>query len=889
MSLTLGQKLSHYEILAPIGKGGMGEVYRATDTRIDRTVAIKVLPSNLADNADLKERFAREARSISSLNHPHICTLYEFDSEGGTDFLVMEHLEGESLAARIARKGALPLEEALRYAVQIAEALDDAHRHGVTHRDLKPGNVMLTEPGAKLLDFGLATRLRQPVDRRLDEGGGFGGQELVSALPTVEKPLTAEGAILGTFQYMAPEQVEGREADAKTDVFAFGSLLYEMLTGQKAFEGKSQASMIAAILEREPAPVSSLRPLTPPVLDRIVKKCLAKDPAHRYHSAHDLADDIRWLGEPDHEEAHEKAPARTRRLRLALGVVTGILFGALSTALLLRVFSEPSRPQVTRFTVALPPGGALSSQLNSIAIAPDGARIVYASGGRIFVRDLDHLEPRALPGTEGNPSSPAFSPDGEWIAFWNRGALKKIALSGGAPVRLCDVDLPYGIVWGKDDVLRFGSLSSGIREVSSSGGAPELVLNPGGPVWRPQLLPDGRSYLFSMGNRAYLASYRLVIMAPGDAAPRLVLDGSDNVQYLASGHLLFHTTSNELLAAPFDPSQLALTGSPVPVVEGADWQFAVALGGTLVYIPAGSAADRTLVWVDRSGGVSPAVPERRAFQRPRLSPDGRRVAVEVWEGGARAREIWIYDLERGTRTRVTTGALTPFDPVWAPDGHRILFGRAAGEGAGGIYSKSADGSGNAELVLSSDISKDPHSFSPDGKLLAFYERRGDNRDIWILEPAGGGEPQPFAVTAFNERSPSFSPDGRFIAYTSDASGQDEIYVQPYPGPGPRTVVSTGGGREPVWSRAGGELFYRSGDQMLVVAVTTAPKFRAGVPEVLFAGAFLQEQGSTSGSQTYDVSPDGERFLMVERGDAGSELHVVVNWLDELKARLPGAR
>ena len=581
MTLQSGTKLGAYEILEPIGAGGQGEVYRAKDTRIDRTVAIKVLPSALASDAGLKQRFAREAKSISSLNHPHICTLYEFDSHDGTDFLVMEHLEGESLAARLARKGALPFDTAVRYAVHIAEALDGAHRHGITHRDLKPGNIMLTEMGPKLLDFGLA-KLANP------QVGAHG--DVSSVVPTQAQPLTEQGAILGTFQYMAPEQLEGKEADARTDIFAFGAVVYEMITGKRAFEGKSQASLI------------------------------------------------------------------------------GITF----------------------------------------SLCPSTSRA------------------------------------------WSS--------------------------WG-----------------------------------------------------------------------------------------------------------------PVPVIEASNWQFDVARNGTLLYLPSEGLAGRRLVWVDRNGVVSPAVDEPQGFSRPHLSADGRRVAVEVRRSLSDI-DIWVYDLERRTRTRVTTDSGGEGDPVWAPDGESIVFGSNR-TGARDLFSRAADGSGEVELLLTSDVNKDPHSFSPDGKRLAFYERRGANRDIWILD-VDEKKPEPFVASEFNERSPSFSLDGRFIAYVSDASGQNEIYVQPYPGPGTRTVISTEGGYGPVWSRDGKELFYRNDDRMMAVTVETEPRasrFSASVPEMLFEGAFLSEANPDSGSQTYDVSADGQKFLMVEAGGTGAELHVVLNWLEELEARVPGAR
>ncbi len=890
MTLASGTKLGAYEILEPIGAGGMGEVYRANDARIDRIVAIKVLPSALANDAGLKQRFAREAKSISSLNHPHICTLYEFDSHDGTDFLVMEHLEGESLAARLARKGALPFDTAVRYAVHIACALDAAHRHGITHRDLKPGNIMLTEMGPKLLDFGLAKLAEQ-------KDGAAG--DVSSVVPTQAQPLTEKGAILGTFQYMAPEQLEGKEADARSDIFAFGAVVYEMITGKRAFEGKSQASLIGAILEREPEAISSAQPLAPLALERVVKKCLAKAPDDRYHTMHDLADELRWIDEgapPD--ETTAKAGAIGSRL---LGIsFLSLLMGALIAGLaLFSLLPDSSTPRVARFSVELPePLGNFA--IASFALAPDGSRFAYVANDSIHVRELDQLDARPLPGTEGTegvPQNLAFSPDGEWIAYWANGQLRKVAIAGGAPLPLGDVEQPLGVTWAEDDFLRFGLFSGGVWQVPASGGTPESVLSNTVPVWRPRLLPDGRTYLFIFGSGANTDNYRIAVQSPEDDAPRVLFEGSDTVRYLRTGHLVFHVTSNDLLAVPFDVSRLELMGSPVPVVEASDWQFDIARNGTLLYLPAANLVRTRLVWVDRNGVVSPAVDAQQAFFRPHLSPDGHRVAVEIRRSSS-DRDVWVYDLERGTRTRVTTDAALEQDPIWTPDGERIVFGwnRA---GTNDLFSRSADGSGELEPVLTSDVHTEAYSFSPDGKRLAFYERQGGNRDIWVLD-LEENKPEPFVVSEFNERSPSFSPDGRFIAYVSDASGEDEIYVQPYPGPGTRTVISTEGGYGPVWSRDGKELFYRNGNRMMAVTVemkarsstsstsSTSSNFSASSPEMLFEGEFLSEP-SASGSRTYDVSADGQRFLMVEAGETRAELHVVLNWLEELEARVPGAR
>jgi len=842
----------------------MGEVYKARDTRIDRTVAIKVLPTQLAGNAELKQRFEREAKSISTLNHPHICTLYEFDSHDGTDYLVMEHLEGESLAERISRKGSLPLDEAIRTAVQIAHALDAAHRHGVVHRDLKPGNIMLAETGAKLLDFGLA---------KLADPATGAEADVPSSVPTEAQPLTEKGAILGTFQYMAPEQLEGEASDARTDIFAFGAVIYEMVTGKRAFEGKTQASLIGAILEREPQAMTSVQPLAPRALERIVRKCLAKAPHDRYHSAHDLADELTWVGEPIASDTTiAEAPGNGHK---KLGV--SFLLGALVAGLALFSLSpNEAAEDVARFVIPLPES-IRSNLTTTMALAPDGSRIAYISGDRIHVRELGELEARPLAGTEGDPRELEFSPDSQWVAYWSSGELKKVAASGGAPLRLGEIEVqPFGLTWTDDDVLHFGGGPTGdIWQIPATGGTPSIGLQTTRAAWRPQLLPDGRTYLFMLPNG-------IAVQSPNDNEPRMLHGPVLDVRYLESGHLLFQAP-NDLLAVPFDATRVELTGSPVPIVQGSDWQFDVARNGTLVYLPAGAASDKRLVWVDRSGAVTPAVDERQAFVHPQLSVDDRRVAVSFAPSFSRAADIWVYELTRGTRTRVTTESARDENPIWSPDGERIVF-MSPGEG---LLRTSADGSGAREVLLKDDTIRIPRSFSPEGKRLAFTSLSNASfQDLGVLD-LETQEAEPFVVAEFMERSPTFSPDGRLVAYVSNASGRREIYVEPYPGPGPRVVISTEGGYDPVWSRDGGELFYRNGDQMMAVPVTRAPQFSSGVPEVLFEREFLADIYN-SGGHSYDVAADG-RFLMIESGDTREELHIVLNWLEELEARVPGAR
>ena len=798
----------------------------------------------------------------------------------------MEYLEGETLAKRLER-GPLTQDEALRYGVQIADALDKAHRQGVIHRDLKPGNIMLTPTGAKLLDFGLAKF--DPAKGNVDLSG-------LSALPTRGQPLTQDGAILGTFQYMPPEQLEGRDANARTDIFAFGAILYEMLTGKKAFEGKSQAGLIGAILEREPTPISSVRPATPPALERVISKCLKKNPDERWGTAHDLMDELRWIGEGN-TESHKTTPHRglaTWAVAATALVAGASLAGVVSWSLM----PSPSPRIVMRFPIVLPPSEQMPFLVigTQLALSPDGSRLVYLTNEGLYLREMDEMSAKLLvEAADGTVTSPAFSPDGEWVAFWSsRQELMKVSVLGGAPLVLGESDAPAYISWGSDEVIRLTYWFRGIWQIPASGGALETLVTlaegerAAGPV---QLLPDGKSLLFTVREGG---DWKIVTQSLDDGVRHVLTDGGPGAIYTPSGHLLFTTPPGNLLAAAFDPSRLEITGGAVPVVQGIDvFNFAISGNGTLLSIPvigtATSAGAGTLVWVDRQGGVTPVLSEEHAFARPHLSPDGRHVAIQIFAPSASS-DIWIYDLERGTRVRLTTSDSNNQDPIWTPDGSKIVFASNR-DGSSDLYQKASDGSGDAEPFPRIESNNEAHSFSPDGKFLAYYQRAAgsdQNRDIWTLSLEGEPERRPFLETPFNERSPSFSPDGLWIAYASDESGRDEIYVQPFPGPGGRTVVSRGGGREPVWAKNGDELFYRRGNEIWAATVSLGATFDVESPQKLFEGRFVAER-AVSGSQSYDVSPDGQRFILVQPTDQSSQLHVVVNWFEELNERVPTGR
>jgi serine/threonine-protein kinase len=797
----------------------------------------------------------------------------------------MEYLEGETLAQRLL-KSPLPLEQVLQFAIEIADALDKAHRKGVTHRDLKPGNIMLTKTGTKLLDFGLA-KLKQEVAP---------ANVQLSELPTADDPLTAKGSIVGTLQYMAPEQLEGKEVDARTDIFAFGAVVYEMATGKRAFEGKSQASLIAAILEREPSPMSSLQPMTPPALGRVVKKCLAKEPEKRWQVASDLCDELKWIVESSGQTA-AISPAgsayknnRKTLAWVAAGVVACVIVGI--AAWMLK--PAPLRP-ATRFAMSLPPGQRLVGG-QPIAISPDGKLLVYGAGESIattqlYVRAMDGLESRPISGTEG-AQSPWFSPDGQWVGFTAGGKLKKVSLSGGSPVSLTDF-LPigggYNASWSSQGTIAFARLSGPIQQIPDGGGNPQPLthLEKGefGHIW-PGFLPSGKGLLFVALQGALQAGYtgntKVAVQSLGTGERRDLVQEAATPSYAPTGHLLYVQGAN-LMAAPFDLQRLALTGAAVPVIEGVQaGQYSFSKTGSLIYVP-GSLQTRKLklVWVDRKGTEQPVPAPAHNYVLPRVSPDGKRVAVGIEEAD---NQVWLYDLSRDTLTRLTFEGTNNVDPIWTPDGKRIAFKGAEFR----LFWEPADGSGPAEELTKSELSSNnvPGSFSPDGQVLVFMERNPNTDfDLYTL-PLNDSKPQPFVRTTSNETAPRFSPDGHFIAYASNEAGRFEIYVRPYPGPGGKSQISTEGGGEPVWNPKGRELFYRSGNKMMAVDVTTQPIFSAGKPKMLFEGPYVPTPRSFP---DYDVSPDGQRFLMLkanERAQAPAQINIVLNWFEELKQKVP---
>jgi serine/threonine protein kinase/Tol biopolymer transport system component len=895
MSVKTGTRLGPYEVLSTIGAGGMGEVYRARDTRLDRIVAIKVLPTHLADRSELRERFEREARTIASLNHPHICTLHDIGLQDGIDYLVMEHLEGETLAQRL-QKGALPLEQVLLYAIEISDALDKAHRKGVTHRDLKPGNIMLTKTGAKLLDFGLA-KLKQeatPADVALSD------------LPTGNDPLTAQGAIVGTLQYMAPEQLEGKEVDARTDIFAFGAVVYEMATRKRAFEGNSQASVISAIMTSNPPPMSSLQPMTPPVLDRVVKRCLAKEPDGRWQSANDLTNELKWIAEAGSQimSAPTKPVKGVRALKrrpliFSIGaLIIGAVIASLTTWNL-----KPSPPQpVSRLTITLPPGQQLAGLESGLALAlsPEGTHLAYVvrQGGvqQIYLRALDSLVANPLPGTEGG-TTPFFSPDSQWVGFFVGGRLKKVSVTGGVALDLGNVGATVGAgaSWSGQGIIAIApGAASALLQVPDAGGAVQARghLENGDVTQRwPEFLPGGRAILFTAGRSGItFGNAQIAVQSVGTGGRRDLVQGASNPRYAPSGHLVY-AQGGDLEAVPFDPQRLAITGVATPVVEGVlqspttgAAQYSIAASGTLAYIPGGLQGTQSrLIWVSRNGTEQVLAAPPHSYRFPRLSPDGRRVGVAIIEQES---QIWLYDLSRETLSRFTFEGSQNYTSVWTPDGKRVAF-ESNNSGSLNIFWQLADGSGGLERLTTSQYINAPGSWSPDGSLLAFAEiNTTSGQNIWILR-LNDRKALPFHRTGSNENEPRFSPNGSWLAYISDESGRYEVYVQPYPGPGGKWQISTEGGTEPVWNQNGRELFYRNGDKIMVVDISTQPGFYASTPRVLFQGRYEQPPVPLP---NFDVSRDGQHFLMLKPVDqeqaAPTQINIVLNWFEELKQKVP---
>jgi serine/threonine protein kinase/dipeptidyl aminopeptidase/acylaminoacyl peptidase len=909
--LTPGDWLGPYRIEGVLGIGGMGEVYRATDTRLDRTVALKILPHAFASEPRLRERFDREAKAVAALGHPHICALHdvgrervrEGQSAGAVadeplDFLVLEYVDGETLASRL-RRGALPLDQALRLAVQIADALATAHRHGLIHRDLKPGNVMITKAGAKLLDFGLAKQTETPL-----------ADEVPRTAPSLAE-MTAEGAIIGTVQYMAPEQVEGRPTDARTDIFAFGAVVYEMVTGRKAFSGGSRAGLIGAILKDEPRPLAPGSPSAAELLERVIFRCLAKDPDDRWQSAADLTSELQWIA------THPKTGV-SQRSRLFKG--SAVAAAAIAVAGFVFAWWMSRAPQPAdrqlRVSVLLPDGADMLpiSPTSRFALSPDGRRLAFAAAPtdgrpRLFIRTLNQLQATELAGTTG-AFMPFWSPDSTSVGFVADGALKRIDLADGSVRTLANAAAPGTAAWSRDGVILFTpTRTSGLHRIPAHGGASQPVTTPDASKGElahvaPYFLPDGRHFLYFALTRT--ASGRSVpggtygASLDGSEPTRPILARGSNVAY-AAGRLIFGREST-VVAQPFDPTSLTLSGEPTTIVDrvikggyfayGQGLAFSASEDGTIAY--QGGEAAVELTWFDRQGlrvgRVGDPLPPD-AFTDVSLSRDGRQAAANSFDMAAQAASVWSYDLARGLRTRLTFENVDALAPVFAPDGTRLAYASRR-RGPLNLFVRSADGSGSDVELLASPQDKYPMSWSADGRHLLYVVNPPG--ELWALPLSGNGQPFPLVRGPFSIPAAQLSPDGRWIAYASTESGRSEIYVTEFPKPLTKTVVSTADGDHPRWRGDGRELFYRSRGMLMAAPVAIrAGRLTAGAPQALIDVRPAIGAGGAS-RYFYDVSADGERFLVGTRmlsrsdpdgrGEATTSISLLMNWPATLAGR-----
>jgi eukaryotic-like serine/threonine-protein kinase len=883
MTLSAGTKLGPYEILAPIGAGGMGEVYKARDTRLERTVAVKVLPSHMSASLEVRQRFEREAKTISQLSHPHICALYDVGREGDVEYLVMEYLEGETLSDRVG-KGPLPLEQTLRYGVEIADALNKAHRQGIVHRDLKPANVMITKSGIKLLDFGLAKAMTPAAEKGS-----------LTSLPT-HQGLTQEGTILGTFQYMAPEQLEGKDADARTDIFAFGAVLYEMATGRKAFSGTSQASLISAIMQNDPPPISTVQPMTPPALDRVARKCLAKDPEDRWQSAGDLGSELRWISESG-SHAGIAAPvvaARRRGLRWSW-VIAGILALAVAGLAAKVLTQRPASPMPVIRSSILPPseGELVSTRINAgpVEISPDGTRVVFTARmgegpNQLWVRALADSAARALAGTE-NAERPFWSPDGRYIGFFGDRALKKIDANGGPVFKLAEVSESRGGTWNQEGVILYTPDARGpVYRISANGGSPVVATTFGekdATHRYPRFLPDGKHffYLVRHSGAGSGENPEIRVGALDSKESKVVLNVASNALY-ASARVLY-VREGALVAQRFDLGRLAAEGEPVVVEPDVlmDERFSRGVftasdDGILAYQTGTGSTTSLLRWVDREGRVLGTVGEPAEYFNGgnlEISPDGARVGVSIVDLRTGTSDVWIMDLASGTRSRFTAGTGDKYASTWSPDGKRIAYAASNDRGYD-IVVRATDGGGQKTVANNPVDNQVPTGFSPDGRFLLITKRDKRREDVLTLALDGGANPPPVGATPSSENLGQVSPNGRYVAYMSDESGRFDVYVTTFPQPGSRWQVSQNGGREPRWSKDGKELFFFGPDNRLVAAEvkTDTPSFELGALHPLF-----QSRQFGIGFR-YDVSKDGRKFL-VHSGPPQelSPITLVTNW------------
>lgn len=883
MTVNIGSKFGPYEVIALAGTGGMGEVFKAQDSRLDRTVAIKVLTNQMADNPDLRQRFEREARAISSLNHPNICTLYDVGHEDGIDFLVMEYIEGETLTERLA-KGPIPVDELLRVAIQIADALDKAHRQGLVHRDLKPGNVMLTKEGAKLLDFGLAK-----LGKRESVVAGMSGV-------TQTTPLTSAGMIIGTIQYISPEQLEGKEADARSDIFSFGTMLYEMVTGKRPFVGSSQASLIASILKEQPRPTAEFHTLAPPLLDRTIQQCLAKDPDDRWQSAGDLKRALQWIAEGDSHAGIPVVISKRRRWRKMFSwTITGAAI--LSAIVLGAGWLTHTMPvsKASRLTMLTPLG---TSTAYWPKISPDGRLLSFHavdSTGKdmIWIRPLNSLDAYPLAGTEGSYRQ-FWSPDSRYLAFFVRNQLKKISVFGGPPTLICEAPGGTDGSWGRRGIILFdGNFTDSIRQVPATGGevtaATSLDLARGETFhgW-PWFLPDGNHFMFLVpadSTSRPEGQFRLKVGSLDSETTKPLFGVDTRVVYAPEGYILY-VKDGVLLARGFDEEKLEITGEPIPLIDdvagGSAASFSVSNNGILFCRTGSNSKNGELTWYDRQGNELGKVGEPARYGDVVLSPDGKQLAYDLYDESGQRSDIWVYDLTRNVSSRVTFDAEQDILPTWSPDGSEIVFSSNRG-GRFGIYRKRANGIGKVQSLYVTDTTPSgPISWSRDGHWLTFQSIIDGNwhyglYDMWADSSAGF----PF-LSSFAEHEAALSPDNRFIAYQSNESGRSEVYVRDLGKSGGKWQVSSGGGFSPKWRADGKELYFHTGKLVIMaVSVKLEPSFEIGIPVKLFTSTL---NTTNIVRYRYDVSADGQKFILNVRTSESDDGKFIVtqNWPQELK-------
>ena len=889
MALSSGTKLGPYEIQSPVGAGGMGEVYRARDLRLDRTVAIKILPSHLSGDPDAKQRFDREARTISSLNHPNICTLFDIGHQDGTDFLVMEYLEGETLADRLC-KGPLPIQQLFKYGIDICDGLDRAHRSGVIHRDLKPGNIMITKSGAKLMDFGLAKA-------SVASSAAASNLTVTLSTPAQSHPLTAQGTVVGTFQYMAPEQIEGKESDARSDIFALGAVLYEMATAKRAFEGKSAASVMAAILERDPPSIYTTTPTAPPALDRLVKTCLAKDPDERWQTAHDVKLQLRHIADGSSTSATAVVALPPRKHRPLLAWTVAAVLGVLAiVAVMMSAFSGAKKAQVLRIEVAPPEKMQFNLSGDTggpAAISPDGNFIVFSAkipGGlsQLFLRPLDSLQAQPLPGTEEG-MFPFWSPDSKTVGFFTTGKLKRLDLGAHTPVTLCDTVLGRGAHWGTDGTILVSlSYNTGISRISANGGEPTLLTRVDNTTYSshrwPFSLPDGKHFLYTAVNHTTPNSAETgVFFASIDGKEnRFLMHTLSNAVY-AAGNLLY-MREGTAVAQPFDPASGKFTGEPRALQEniqldGSLWRenLSVSQTGLMVYASAMSYEGETVNWYDRSGKSLGQVGESGAFQDLELSPDGKKFAYS--DVNTAAATIWVHDISSNIKTKITYNGGVTRSPIWAPDGSRIAYVSNQGDK---IEVKSLSGGAPEEtLVTTNDQTLSLVSdWSRDARYIMYQQGTGLRLNLKYVSLSGDRTPKSYINGATHEWQGMFSPDGHWVAYMASDNGQPQVFVAPFPWTGEKYQISTGNGAEPRWRADGKEIYYWNFAELVAVDVDgSRPAFQVGKTTKLFPFSF---RGL---GREYAVARDGQRFLIItQSGGTSQPLTLVQNWTEQLKTK-----